>query len=310
MAAATSPNQKRRTVLITGCSDGGLGSALAVEFHKDPSIRVVATARNPAKLARLATLGIETLTLDVLDSSSITACVAEVSRLTNGRLDMLVNNAGAGYSMPLMDISVPAAQSLFNLNVWSYIPVSQAFLPLLRASTTRHEGYQPIIVNHTSVVSIVPSAHVGVYHASKAASAMLSDTLRLELKPFGIHVVEIKSGGVQSNFFDNLKADLSAAPKLPEGSIYAPARAEIESVMRAENMSGMVVKAEVWARDVVGKLVKRKPKAVVWAGWGWWIAWLLTVLPIPHAAMDGQWMKMGKLDVLEKRLKVQRGGKE
>lgn len=109
MAAATSPSSNRRTVLITGCSDGSLGSALALEFHKHPSIRVFATARNPAKLTRLAAAGIETLSLDVLDSVSIAACVVEVSKLTNGRLDILVNNAGAGYSMPLMDVSVAAA---------------------------------------------------------------------------------------------------------------------------------------------------------------------------------------------------------
>jgi NAD(P)-dependent dehydrogenase (short-subunit alcohol dehydrogenase family) len=64
-----------------------------------------------------------------------------------------------------------------------------------------------MIVNHTSVVSIIPNAHAGAYHASKAASAMLTDTLRLEMKPFGI----------RSNFFENLKADANAAPKLPRG---------------------------------------------------------------------------------------------
>ena len=68
-------------------------------------------------------------------------------------------------------------------------------------------GHQPIIVNHTSVVSIILNAHAGVYHASKAASAMLTDTLRLEMKPFSI----------RSNFFENLKADANAAPKLPRG---------------------------------------------------------------------------------------------
>ena len=72
-----------------------------------------------------------------------------------------------------------------------------------------------MIVNHTSVVSIILNAHAGVYHASKAASAMLTDTLRLEMKPFGIRVVEIKTGGIRSNFFENLKADANAAPKLP-----------------------------------------------------------------------------------------------
>ena len=314
MANATTAHQERRTVLITGCSDGGPGSALALEFHKDPSIRVLATARNPAKLARLASLGIKTLTLDVLDPASISACVAAVSKLTSGRLDMLINNAGAGYSMPLMDISIPTAQSLFSLNVWSYISVSQAFLPLLMFSTAHpnehHHHQQPMIVNHTSVVSLVPNAHAGVYHASKAASAMLTDTLRLELKPFGIRVVEIKTGGVRSNFFSNLQADAAAAPTLPPDSIYAPAREEIETCMRGDGTAGMVVEAEVWARKVVGQLVVRRPRAVVWAGFGAWIAWLLLVLPLPHTALDGQWMKMGRLDVLERRLRAQKATKE
>lgn len=139
---------------------------------------------------------------------------------------------------------------------------------------------------------------------------MLNDTLRLELKPFSIRVVEIKTGDVKSNFFDSLKADPGAAPKLPDSSIYVPVREEIESVIRGENTAGMVVEAELWARDVVAKLVKKKPKTLIWAGWAWWIAWLLTVLPIPHAAMDGQLMKAGKLDVLERRLQEQKGGKE
>jgi 1-acylglycerone phosphate reductase len=307
MSSITASNQKRRTVLITGCSDGGLGCALAIEFHKDTSIRVFATARNLTKVSRLASLGIETLALDVLDPASINACVAEVSKLTNGSLDILLNNAGAGYSMPLMDISLPAAQSLFNLNVWSYITVSQAFLPLLLSSAAHEGRYQPIIVNNTSVVSIVPGPHIGVYHASKAASAMLTDTLRLEMKPFGIRVVELKTGGVHSNFFENLKADVNAAPKLPERSIYAPAKEEIEWCMRGENLTRVMVEAEGWAKQVVSSLVKRKPKAVIWAGGGAWTGRLLTILPIPHTALDWQFMKMGKLDVLERRLKEQKG---
>jgi len=73
---------------------------------------------------------------------------------------------------------------------------------------------------------------------------MLTDTLRLEIKLFGIRVVEIKTGGVRSNFFENLKADVNAAPKLPEGSIYVPAKEEIERCMRGKYTTGMTVGAE------------------------------------------------------------------
>jgi hypothetical protein len=107
-----------------------------------------------------------------------------------------------------------------------------------------------------------------------------------------------------------VKADVGATPKLSEASIYALAREQIESVMRGENTAGMPVETEAWARVVLRKLVKRTPKAIFWAGWGWWIAWLLTVLSIPHAAMGGQWMRMGKSAVLERKLKQQKGGKD
>jgi 1-acylglycerone phosphate reductase len=82
----------RRPVLITGCSDGGLG-ALALAFHK-AGYRVLASARNPSKMASLKAAGIETLALDVLSEESVQACVAEVTNLTGGALYALVNNAG------------------------------------------------------------------------------------------------------------------------------------------------------------------------------------------------------------------------
>src|ERR1700748_1171583 len=105
----------KRSVLITGCSDGGLGAALAIAFH-EAGLHVYATARDPSKMKELSALGIETLTLDVLSDSSIAACVSQLTSL-----DILVNNAGAGYSMPVSDISITEAKKLFDLNVWSQI---------------------------------------------------------------------------------------------------------------------------------------------------------------------------------------------
>ncbi|KAJ8103642.1 hypothetical protein POJ06DRAFT_242516 [Lipomyces tetrasporus] len=70
----------KRTVLITGCSDGGMGAALAVAFH-DAGLQVYATARNPAKMSHLTSLGIKTLTLDVLSESSIAECVGKLTSL-------------------------------------------------------------------------------------------------------------------------------------------------------------------------------------------------------------------------------------
>ena len=131
-------SKPKRTVLITGCSEGGIGAALAVAFH-DAGLRVIATARNPSKMESLKSAGIETLPLDVQSETSIQQCVGELSSL-----DILVNNAGSGLLSPLSDVSIAQAKELFDLNVWAQVAMTQACLPLLLKSE------QAIIVNHTS----------------------------------------------------------------------------------------------------------------------------------------------------------------
>jgi 1-acylglycerone phosphate reductase len=94
-------------------------------------------------MADLKTAGIETLTLDVLSPESLSACVSEVQKLTGGTLDVLINNAGAGYNMPISDIQLSSAKQLFDLNVFSCIATIQAFLPLLlRANDGAHDRKQ------------------------------------------------------------------------------------------------------------------------------------------------------------------------
>jgi 1-acylglycerone phosphate reductase len=117
----------KQTVLITGCSEGGMGAALAIAFH-EVGLHVYATARDLSKMTHLASLGIETLVLDIQSDSSIASCVG---RLSTRNLDILVNNAGASASMPISDLSLPEAKKIFDVNVWSQLAVTQAFLPLL-----------------------------------------------------------------------------------------------------------------------------------------------------------------------------------
>ena len=162
-----------KVVLITGCSQGSLGSALALAFRARGA-QVIATARSEAKLAHLkAHTGIETRQLDVSDGASIKACATSVQHL-----DILVNNAGGLYAMPLADADLEESKRLFDLNVWGQLSVTQAFLPSLIKS-------KGMVVNQTSISSVVNVPWNGVYNSSKAALAMITDTLRLELEPFG-----------------------------------------------------------------------------------------------------------------------------
>ncbi|CAM1503482.1 Fc.00g010730.m01.CDS01 [Cosmosporella sp. VM-42] len=276
----------KRTVLITGCSDGGLGAALAIAFH-NAGLHVYATTRNPAKMAQLTSLGIDTLALDILSSSSIATCVSKLSHL-----DILVNNAGSSYSMPVSDLSIPEARNLFDLNVWSHIAVTQAFLPLLLES-------KGMIVNQTSVVSSTAVPFQSAYNASKAALAMFSDSERLELKPFGIAVVDLKTGAVRSNLIENQKKTTPIS--LPGDSIYRSAKDAVESAMRNDKLADSGMPAQQWAGQVVQDLLKKNPPMTIWRGAQAMLGRIGTVFP--HGMLDGTMKKMTGLDVVEQMVR-------
>lgn len=275
----------KRSVLITGCSDGGLGAALAIAFH-EAGLHVYATARNLLKMKEVTSHGIETLELDVQSDASIAECVRRLPRL-----DILLNNAGGGYNMPVSDLSISEAKKIFDLNVWSHIAVTQAFLPLLLAS-------KGMIVNQTSVLSVVAIPFQGAYCASKAAMAMLSESLRQELAPFGITVVDMKTGIVKSNFVNN-QHEKTYSP-LPTGSIYEPAKEAIEKSLRSEGAEALGAPAPSWAKQVTRDLLKNKPPPVVWRGTQAGTVRIGSFLPV--GTLDKSFKKLTGLDVLEKKL--------
>jgi NAD(P)-dependent dehydrogenase (short-subunit alcohol dehydrogenase family) len=143
------------TVLITGCSDGGLGAALAEAFARR-GFHVLATLRDPSKAAGLASCPghIEVLPLDVTDTASIESCAAAVATKTGGRLDVLVNNAGSLFMMPLLDTDLAESKRLFDVNVWGMLAVTQAFAPML----VRSRG---VVLNIASIAGAVRMAWQG-----------------------------------------------------------------------------------------------------------------------------------------------------
>lgn len=274
-------NQK---VLITGCSDGGLGAALASAFH-EAGLEVYATARDVSKMSGVAAQGIKTLRLDVQSDSSIAECVREVPEL-----DILVNNAGGGYGMPVSDLSIPEAKKLFDLNVWSYLALTQAFLPVLLKS-------KGIIVNHTSVASLCTVPFQSAYNASKAAMAAFSDSQRLELKPFGIRVVDLKTGIVESNFQKNQRKDERFI--LPAGSIYKKAKEVVERTTRGTIYEGQGMPSQQWANLVVTDLLKSNSPNI-WRGTKAWTVRIGSMLPF--GSLDNTVKKITSLDEVERAL--------
>lgn len=124
------------TVLITGCSEGGLGAALAKAFQEQ-GYQVFATLRNTAKAGSLAGehgTNVDVLPLDTTSKESIHACLEMVTQRTGGKLDVLVNNAGIGTTMPLLHMPIDEAKEIYEVNVWGTLSLVQAFSPLLLES--------------------------------------------------------------------------------------------------------------------------------------------------------------------------------
>ncbi|KAL4915174.1 hypothetical protein BDW62DRAFT_189089 [Aspergillus aurantiobrunneus] len=184
-------SNERKSVLITGCTPGGIGNALSREFHRH-GLRVFATARDAKSLEDLATLGIETLSLTVDNEHSVQLCFSEIERRLGDRgLDFLVNNAGRNYTVPATEVNLSDVRATFEVNLFSVVYICKTFVPLLiKAKGT--------IVQIGSVAGIIPYVFGSIYNASKAALHSYSDTLRVELAPFGVNVTTVVTGGVQS----------------------------------------------------------------------------------------------------------------
>ncbi|EED18352.1 short chain dehydrogenase/reductase (Ayr1), putative [Talaromyces stipitatus ATCC 10500] len=230
---------RRKSVLITGCSPGGIGNSLAREFHRN-GLRVFATARDTQHIQDLAAIGIETLSLVVDSEESIKACFEEVSkRLDTNGLDYLVNNAGRNYTVPAMDVDFQEARLTFETNFFAVIRICQTFLPLLIKS-------KGTIVQIGSVAGMIPYVFGSVYGASKAALHSWSDTLRVELAPFDVKVTTVITGGVKSRI---ARTDR----ELPPGSLYRPIDPEYQR--RTKHSQEGAMPHEDYARSVVSQVL-------------------------------------------------------
>ncbi|KAH8803061.1 putative short-chain dehydrogenase/reductase [Xylogone sp. PMI_703] len=243
----------RKSVLITGCSAGGIGDALAQEFHRK-GCQVFATARSLEKIQHLKEIGITIIQLDVLEESSLKHASELVQEVTDGKLDILVNNAGIGFSMPLLDIKVEEARKILDTNIIGVILATQAFAPLLIAA-------QGTIVNIGSIVGYTPLPFSAVYNASKAGVNQLTNTMRLEMEPLGVRVVLAITGVVKTNFLSN-----SDTSEIPSTSVYNPGKIIIQEVMSGDSIAASLMDPATYSHQFVGYLLKSKPPARFWLG--------------------------------------------
>ncbi|KAI3798588.1 hypothetical protein L1987_33865 [Smallanthus sonchifolius] len=239
----------KQVVLVTGCSSGGIGNALAHSFAARNCL-VAATARSISSMADLDdNHDVYFLQeLDVLSDQSVREVVSNIIGKF-GRIDVVVNNAGVQCIGPLAEIPLSSVEHTFNTNVYGSMRLIQAVVPHM---VSRKKGK---IVNIGSVTALAPGPWSGVYTASKAALHALTDALRLELKPFGIDVINIVPGSVKSNIGNTAVASYN---KMPEWKIYKKYEAAIKE--RAYFSQGpKAIASEEFANKTVAAIMKEDP---------------------------------------------------
>jgi len=193
----------KKVVLITGASSG-MGKETAKLLAQNGYI-VYAAARREDKMYDLIPLGVNTIYMDVTDDHSMVSAVHKIITKEK-RIDILVNNAGFGTYGAIEDVSLQQAKYQLEVNVFGASRLTQLILPHMRKQKFGK------IVNVSSIGGKFATPFGGWYHASKFALEALSDSLRNEVKQFGIDVIVIEPGGVKTEWgkiaFESLRKNV------------------------------------------------------------------------------------------------------
>lgn len=240
---------KQKVILITGASSGiGYDTAerLAKQGHK-----VYGAARRMDKMLPLKDLGVIPIQMDVTDDASMVAGVNAVLQ-AEGRIDVLVNNAGYGYFGAIENVSMEEARRQIEVNVFGLGRLTQLVIPHMRQQGSGR------IVNIASIAGKLAIYFGGWYHVSKFAVEGFSDALRMEMKPFGIDVVVIEPGAIRTDW------GIIAAEHLAEssrGTVYEEASMNEAKIMKYGYSSKLLSPPSVIAKAICKGVNRRHPKA-------------------------------------------------
>jgi NAD(P)-dependent dehydrogenase (short-subunit alcohol dehydrogenase family) len=245
-----------KVAFVTGASSG-IGEATARTLLAD-GYKVYAGARRLDRMADLAALGATLVALDVTDDVSIVAAVDTIKN-TTGRLDVLVNNAGYGSYGALEDVPLTEARRQFEVNVFGLARLCQLVLPMMRA---QHSGK---IVNVTSIGGKMWEPFGAWYHATKFAVEGLSDCLRVEVERFGIDVIIVEPGAIQTEWA-GIAAD--GLLRASGGGAYATYAARHARMLNGTKSSRLPSPPDVVARTILRAVRARRPKTRYATGGG------------------------------------------
>ena len=255
-----------KVILITGASSG-IGQAAAVRLAK-AGFTVYACARRLEKMEALQALGVRVLKMDVSDDVSMVAGVETIIK-EQGRLDVLVNNAGYGSYGALEDVPISEGKYQFEVNVFGLVRMTQLVLPHMRAN---HFGK---IINITSIGGKMYEPMGSWYHGTKFAVEGMSDCLRMEVNDFGVDVVVIEPGGIRTEWPEIAREKLLQTSGDTAYHVLAQRGA---GVLQA--MDGMASDPDVIARVIKKAVLARHPRTRYAAGsWAWLLLSLRNILP-------------------------------
>jgi NAD(P)-dependent dehydrogenase (short-subunit alcohol dehydrogenase family) len=238
-----------KVALVTGASSG-IGEATARLLHQH-GFTVYAVARRLEAMHDLEGIGVRVFAMDVTLDESVTAGMEKILAET-GRIDVLVNNAGYGSYGSVEDVSLDEARRQFEVNVFGLARLIQLAVPPMRAEGSGR------IINISSVGGKIYEPLGAWYHATKFAVEGLSDSLRIELRPFGIDVVIIEPGAIRSEWNAIARVNMAATSA---GGAYAAQAAAMQRVFEALDSSGRSSKPIIVAKKVLKAATVVHPRA-------------------------------------------------
>lgn len=262
---------KQKIILITGASSG-IGYDTAVRLARQGH-KVYGAARRVEKIAELSQLGVQSVKMDITSEEEIAAAVDTVIR-NEGRIDVLVNNAGYGYLGAIENVSMEEARRQLEVNLFGLARLTQLVLPHMRE---QHSGH---IINISSIAGKAVIMFGGWYNVSKFAVEAFSDALRMEVKPFGINVSIVEPSGIKTDWgliaADNLETS-------SRGSAYEPSGLKMATMLRKVYTSKLLSPPSSIAKAIVRAVNAWRPRTRYRAGFG-----ACSVIAL-HAIMPTRW---------------------
>jgi short-subunit dehydrogenase len=243
-----------KVILVTGAS-AGIGKETARLLAQKGNI-VYGAARRIEKMQDLKEAGVKLLAMDVTDEAAMVNGINEILKKEK-RIDVLVNNAGYGSYGALEDVPLSEARYQFEVNVFGLARLTQLVLPSMRK---QHSGK---IINVSSIGGKLGEPHGSWYHATKYAVEGLSDSLRMELKQFGIDVVVIEPGAIITEWGSIAREHLL---KTSGNTAYKDLAQKHAALLARADSAGS--KPVVVARTIVKAIESRHPKTRYATGGG------------------------------------------